>query len=164
MQFVLDENVARIEGRLLYRIDEHSFDFEVNDQSKAMLIQQGNRSTTSILIGSLQLEVSVETGMLLYGWGYFPRYTWKTYHLPKRNPRIHGIRIMYPDPLQPGMSVPLVEVNQWPTFHDPKTGLVCVGSIDNHPDDQYIEFARNIMVNINRGELQAIWLLPELIG
>jgi hypothetical protein len=67
IQFAKSERSA-LAGQLLYRANEYSFDFEFESKDEA-LFRAGDKGTTSLLVGTLQIEIGIETGAALYVWG-----------------------------------------------------------------------------------------------
>jgi hypothetical protein len=60
-----------LQGELFYNRSEQSFDF-VSMSRSGVRRRMGDLGPTSVLIGTLQIEIGVETGTLLYVWGYHP--------------------------------------------------------------------------------------------
>src|SRR5689334_21313519 len=57
-----------LQGKLVYRAYEHSFDFKVESEPE-LLRHAGNKGTTSVLVGTLRIEIGIETGNALFVWG-----------------------------------------------------------------------------------------------
>lgn len=151
-----------LSGELLYRISEHSFDYAPNDYAGLEEIA-GIKGRTSILIGTLQLEVGVETKAVLYAWGYAPRVSWlrANVHAP---PAIKsGLKIALDSDLRAGISIRLAVVGEWRTEHNSETGWIVVSSVPDPTAGESIEFADNTIATLRSGRLVAVWLHPKLV-
>ncbi|MFE5209808.1 hypothetical protein [Streptomyces sp. NPDC056600] len=60
-----------LEGVLAYTESEYGFSFSVRD-GQALSVRLGSQGVTSVVIGTLQLEVDIESGEVLFAWGYLP--------------------------------------------------------------------------------------------
>lgn len=147
-----------VSGILAYVRQDHAFDFRPLDAdhlTKAV----GTMGTASLLVGSLQVEVGVETGRFLYVWGYHPMQTWKdgVVNPPSYRP---GLVSAATGSLKPGVSEAIAEVGHWHTLHDGSTGWVQLSSDPVVEADSAIEFAEDVVAGIAGGRLMGLWLRP----
>lgn len=93
-------------GALVYRVEDHAFDFDEYPSEAA----GGPRM--SLLIGTVQIEVDVATRRLLFAWGYSPSQAWCPSSVPavERTPG----RAYVPAELElrPGMSHTIVQESE----------------------------------------------------
>jgi len=161
IRFFVDLESPKLDGRVLYRTDEYSFDFEpdsITDLDKRV----GSEGRTSVVIGTLQIEIDVETGAALYVWGYHPYFRWRAGRLPTIASRPGTISVLTKEQLHEGVSVSLVHVNEWTTVYDPTTGWICVGASQVAQTIELVEFATKTVAGIEKGVLRSIWLRPEV--
>lgn len=146
-----------LSGILAYVRQDHAFDFRPLDPEQ-LSAAVGAMGTTSLLIGSLQIEVSVETGRFLFAWGYHPMQAWEegTVHPLAYQP---GHVSLVKANLKPGVSEAIAEVGEWPTVQDRSTGWVQVRDpvIESATA---IEFAEDAVAGIADDRLVALWLRP----
>lgn len=159
MRFTVTDEWPTLKGRLVYHTDEYAFDFEP-ESIKEVERRTGGQGTTSILIGTLQIEVGIATGMALFVWGYHPHLAWNQNHLPSLRVVPGGVKVSTGGHLQKGVSVPIFNVGEWQTTHDPDTGWICVGDYTASERCSSIEFATNTIAVIEGNLLRAIWLRP----
>jgi hypothetical protein len=150
-----------LQGELFFSRSEQSFDFESMSRS-GVRRRMGDLGTTSVLVGTLQIEIGIETGTLLYVWGYHPETAWKQARLSTPTAQPGMVSISFEEPPERGVSIGLVEVNEWPTAYDHATGWICIGDPTPGRDAEWVEFATNTVVVLAEGELRALWLKPTM--
>jgi hypothetical protein len=146
-------------GTLTYVKQDHSFGFEPADRQK-LETRRGPDGSTSIEIGTLQIEVGVATRGLLYAWGYHPVGSWVQKALLP--PEILGGSAWLAPGLilKPGVAHVLASVGQWRTWHDPLNGWIRVGP-DDQDDTVTVMIADGVAIGIRGGFLQTVWLHPS---
>ena len=148
-------------GELLYRPIEYSIDFD--PESRASLDERmGSEGVTSIMFATLQIEVAVESGELLYPWGLFPNTRWR--NGPLQPPRfVTGrVRVLTDNKLQPGVSLLFPTGESWPSLRDNTSGWICVGDPTPRSEAIAIEYATNAAVVLIGSQLVSLWLRPRL--
>lgn len=107
-------------GALVYRAEDHAFDFDEYPSEAA----EGPR--TSLLIGTIQVEVDVATRRLLFVWGYSPSAGWC--QSPVRPVEGAAGRAYVPlgMELRPGMSQEVVQQSELRSKVDPERHVVQV--------------------------------------
>lgn len=140
-----------IEGVLIYRAYEYSFDFLSNHRS----------GDVYILIRYLQLTFDSSDNRLLTVWGVNPTNVWKKKKLliPVFNKGIVKVRDDYE--YQSSIAYRFEEFDRWETYFDEKSGWVCVGNYNLKGDA--IMFAQNIGVVLLNNEIVSLWLKPKFI-
>jgi hypothetical protein len=150
MRFIVGGMWQGSGGRLVYRNDEQSFDF------------QGMRpnGVASLLVNDLQLELN-EAGLVLYVWGLCPRATW----LPAQNePPVFQRRTLSAqlgEGIVPGVSKRISGEAAWPVHENTVSRWICVGdpgAVGHH--DSGIEFAAGCVAVLRRDTLVSLWLHP----
>lgn len=149
---------APLQGKLIYRPNEYSFDFEVRSESE-LALRAGGKGTTSLLVGTLQIEVGIETGAALFVWGLHSHsMQWRREDLPRISKEKGGLKIDG-EPII-GVSQGLAEVGEWQTTYDSEIGWLCIGSGENQLADSYREFAENTVAGLINDRLVSLWLRP----
>lgn len=162
MRFLTEMNGHALEGLLVYKRQEYSFDFMPSAPSDlADRIEPG--SVASLAIGDLQIEVATHTGRLLYVWGYHPTQSWIPGPLvsPAASPGV--VTFVDDRPLITGVSIPLKKVAEWPTIYDARTGWVRIGLTQDEGAADHALFAQDSVATVLRGELVALWLRPSMV-
>ncbi len=147
-----------LEGLLRYAETEYSFDFDVGSPAE-LSRRTGESGVTSILIGTLQIEVGVATRRALYVWGLHPRNRWTSARLTRPVPDQRAVVIDPERTLTPGVSVGAAPVGAWSTEFDDESGWVRVAA-DAAVDDMVAEIADGILLGERDGELHSVWLRP----
>lgn len=151
---------APLTGALLYRSEEYSFDF-VPESAEDVRTRAGSRGTTSLLLGTLQLETGVETGLVLFPWGFHPKKLWRSGVVTRPIARPGTVRAVTSSPLEVGVSLEVDERSEWLTWYDPRSTEVCFRRDGSPEPSQLIEFATGAVAGIVGGELVGIWLRPQ---
>jgi len=159
MRFV-EYDCVPLRGELVYRAYEHSFDFKVNSSSE-LAERIGNKGTTSLLIGTLQIEVGIEIGAALFVWGLHSHISqWRRDHLSAVSAKKSGIRVIFDEEPVIGVSQGLADVGEWYTAFDPNTGWICISSNQYDSAQRYIEFAENTVAGVSNERLVSVRLHP----
>ncbi|BDR54520.1 hypothetical protein KIMH_06310 [Bombiscardovia apis] len=149
-------------GKLVYRESEYSLDFiECSDDNLARLSGDGGR--TSLTVHTLQIEIGINTGKLLYPWGLFPlihaidkpltipdSYYGELSVNTAKNKLISGVSIEFPDS------------ENWELCKDPSSGWVFVGNPSITQYSCSIEFANNVIASIENDCIVAFWMRPVI--
>jgi len=159
MRFV-EYDCVPLQGELVYRAYEHSFDFKVKSSSD-LTERIGNKGTTSLLIGTLQIEVGIEVGAALFVWGLHSHFSqWRRDHLSAVPAKRGGIRVLFDEEPTIGISQGLADVGEWHTAFDPNTGWICISSNQSDSAERYIEFAENTIAGVSNEKLVSVRLHP----
>ncbi len=165
VRFLVDQTLTPLKGSLVYNSNDSAFDFEPY-QDQQLIQRIGPSSTSSLTIGTLQIEVGVDTSIALHVWGLMPQASWKRGDLPYIDAQPGGVKIALADEEWPhldrGTSIGLVEINEWPTVFDPKSGWLCIGSPDTDNSSSCVEFASDTIAVIKGDILTAVWLHPKI--
>lgn len=149
IEFELGVAERPIEGVLVYRQSEHSFDFEPKPGGGA----------NSISVADLEIQIDDTTGRALYVWGYHPSVRWERAILRPPAGRPGSLFVRTSEPLVPGKSVRIEEHRNIATKHDPESGWVCV-RLGDFQDEHLIEFAQGVVAGLHGRELSSLWLHP----
>jgi hypothetical protein len=162
MKFEWQKSGASLDGELLYRAGEYSIDFEV--ACDAPLAERvGSAGNTSLSFATLQVEVGIEHGELLYPWGLFPNTCWQVGNLTVPALQAGRVRVVVgEDPLQAGVAVLFSDSSAWPVVWDPNSGWICFGNVTSRFDAIAIEYAKNSVAVIADGQLLSLWLRPKM--
>ncbi len=160
MQFATSHDLLALPGRVVYRAADYAFDFELqSDQELSNRV--GRQGTTSLLIGTLQIEVSIETGLLLYVWGYCPITQWSRANVFPASRQSGGVKLLSSNRLEVGISEKYIDLMQWPIAYDDASGWICLGKADRPMEANWIEFATDTIAVVRSTVLHALWLHPD---
>lgn len=143
-------------GQLVYCQAEYSFDFVPRENELNSRVR-GSR-TGSISIGTLQLEVSVETGEILFPWGLFPHTRWTDRVMVPPNTCPGRLFLADISVLVPGAAVDLPGGTEWQTHFHRESGWLYTGVGDTA--DVIVEFAANAGASLTNEQLTGLWLKP----
>lgn len=146
-------------GSLKYSQVDMGFSFEAADLPElAERLSGGGR--TSVVIDSLQLEVGVDSGELLYVWGYCPGGAWAPLSL-RPAPSTEGKIFVEADPsLEEAISVSISRSAVWDYGFDRESGWVCVFRSMSATED-LIEVAEGVLIGLIGEDINSVWLHPE---
>jgi hypothetical protein len=156
LRFTLALELEPIPGRLLYRMGDHAVDFQADHPSE-LQYQIGSAGVTSLSIGTLQLEIAIASGRLLYPWGYLPLESLKRRSLKRIDAVAGAIRVDVSRPLVAGVSI--AHGVDWTACHDPESGLIQLEGSDNRYDTA-INFCAQSTACMMGDRLVAVQLLP----
>jgi hypothetical protein len=145
-------------GRLVYAESDYAFNFELDPSDEA---RRGTRGSTSFVIGTLQLEVALESMQCLYIWGYCPQQGWKLSPLSPPSAQQGSLKVHSDAPLTAGVSIGLDKIMPSTPWFDPESGWFCIGNKEVDADSQAVEFANNCIAVIASGQLSSLWIHPE---
>jgi hypothetical protein len=151
-----------LRGRLKYRRDEHAFDFEPSSADE-LAKHTGSQGVASLSLGTLQLEVGIETGHLLYVWGYHPRSGWAEQELADVRSQTGCLRVLSDAALIPGVSTSLGDSGAWRTLVDHRSGWVSVEPLEPTPVEAYVEIADSVLVGLAEQRIAGLRLRPEYV-
>jgi hypothetical protein len=163
VRFYIDRNQPRLEGQLLFV--EHSLEF-VPDLPRELAAREGSWGVTSVVIDTVQIEIGIEQGNVLYVWGFLgPVEFLNRRQITLAPPLSHPVGLRVADDAGefiPGVSIGLDWDRAWPVGYDPRSGWICIGKPNVMATNDCIEFASNSIAVIEKGELQALWLRPAM--
>lgn len=149
-----------LQGQVVYRAYEHSFDFKVESEPE-LLRRAGEKGTTSVLVGTLQIEVGIETGNALFVWGLHSHNSqWKRDRLERVLSEKGCVRVSFDCEAIGGVSQALAGVGEWNTTYDVNNGWICISAREDDAAESYIEFAQDTIAGLANGKLVSIWLRP----
>ncbi|MCC8373917.1 MULTISPECIES: hypothetical protein [Photorhabdus] len=160
MNFLWKPCIKPLQGKLIYRESEYSIDFidysEVEVERKT-----GNQGCTSLTIGTLQIEVGVESGKLLYPWGLYPLQHCESRELiiPTMLPGEIFVYLNNTKLIQ-GVAMDIPNINLWPAFRDPSTKWICIGDDELIGGITVIQFADNVAMALRNDSLMSLWIKP----
>lgn len=144
-----------LRGSLYYFEDEYSFDFFPDPG------QEPGYGAAVVLVGTLQIAIDLATGQAVYVFGLRPRIRWieRPLSMP---PAKEGAVFFSPadgEKFISGVGLQYPGADQWPTYHDARTGWICVG--DPTPTEAY-EIATGTALGVDNGQLKSIWMRPSI--
>lgn len=159
MIFVTPTNDEPLEGILRYTESEYSFAFDVASPADLQK-RSGSAGVTSLTVGTLQIEVGIEHGSILFVWGLCPRARWKRESIGRPNPIASGARVETSEKLQPGVSVEIAAVGSLSTSFDDTSGWVRVAKNQGSASHQEVEVASGVVLGLTNDDLDSLWLQP----
>jgi|SRR5215472_13217011 len=152
-------NERPLEGILRYITAEHSFIFEPTSPADVQA-RSGLSGVTSLSVGTLQIEIGVDTRLVLFVWGLHPRTTWNMQPIGRPNPEKASVSVEMQVPLLRGVTVPIAPVGAWATSFDEITGWVRVARDANFASERELLVASGITLGLTNGGLDSLWLHP----
>lgn len=147
-------------GQLVYREYEYSFDFIPAQQSE-IVQRSGRGGTTSLLIGTLHIEVGIETRLALFVWGLHSHNSqWVRAPLSPVSPRSGYLQVVFDQEPITGVSQALTESAHVRTIYDPDSGWIRLSFGDDQTEHVYSEFAQDMVAGLLEEKLVSLWLRP----
>ncbi|MEN6307984.1 MAG: hypothetical protein ABFD91_09540 [Anaerohalosphaeraceae bacterium] len=149
-----------IEGKLVYRQGDYSFDFIPFSTDKFDTIV-GEQSTTSLLINTLQIEISIQSKRLLYIWGYCPLFNYQEADIPEIKFEDGEITLLSDAALDIGVSMNISNGLKWSLYGDKKTGWSVVTYHDKWQNSKFIRIANGCIVGLIDMQISCLCLNPD---
>jgi len=153
-------SAEEISGTLIYTESEHSFRFDPG--SPAVLNDiAADAGLTSLAIGTLQVEVAIATGRVLFVWGLHSKARWTVEAIgqPEATPGL--VELSRVHEVTAGVSRQIADAEELFTSFDPETGWVRVTWAPlNSTDEQRIRIASGTCLGLRGDQLTSVWLQP----
>ncbi|MFF7146410.1 hypothetical protein ACFZB5_35515 [Streptomyces nodosus] len=150
-----------LEGVLTYDESEYGFSFSAQSR-ESLSARLGSEGVTSVLIGTLQLEVDIESQEVLFAWGYFPNVRGEVAELGAPNFTPGRVFISSRHSFQPGVSLE-IPGKGWRVSYDPSSGWVAI-RLKGAVDAKLVQIASGIVLGVDSGDLVSVWLDPVFAG
>jgi hypothetical protein len=150
-------------GTLEYSYHEYSFHFEPSSWNlfRKEVLDDG---AASLLIGTLQLEVALSTGVFLFVSGYHPWVSWVEKSIVPPDPRPGAVFVVADREFTDGAAVRLTAVGEWTTAYDRSSGWVRVTADLESEDEQVVLIAEGTSLGLIGDQLNSVWLHPIFDG
>jgi hypothetical protein len=149
-------------GALEYVLAEHSFAFRPRDALQ-LSDRAGSDGRTSVLVGTVQIEVAVDSQSLLYAWGYCPRANWSRGALVVPTFVDAEVHISTDSPLIAGVSLrATTATEQMGILYDTDSGWICIGTTDCGSAEMVL-IATGVGIGLADSSLASIWLRPAFV-
>lgn len=147
-----------LSGQLVYLESEYGFKFEV-DAPMDLQVLAGDQGIGSLSLGTLQIAVGVETGNLLYPWGYHPHVSWLEAKLQPPVGRRCLLQVVSNStrPLASGVAEKVLAAGKWISECDKDAGWLRVADDVNTESLEFVEFASGCIAGVARGQLNELW-------
>lgn len=149
---------AALRGRLRYLSGEYSFDFHPASEEQ-LNARVGNLGTTSLLVGTLQLEVDIEHGTVLYAWGFLPHTAWISGSADPEAFTECTVHIRPGEVLVRGVSLKIENSSERVPVFDKATGWMRVGA-PSERDQKRLQVATDTLVGVSGGRINSVWMRP----
>lgn len=160
--FTCDLTKRPLSGRLVYRAAEYAIDF-VDCARDEIALMAGNRGCCSLSLGTLQIEVGVETGRLLYPWGYCPLMNCELKSLPMKQIDAGAIYVgSCGEGLIAGVALEFPGSRLWRMFKDEVSGWICIGDPAIGENVHLIQFSTDALLSFSEKRVTALWIKPVL--
>ena len=119
--------------------------------------------TTSLSIGTLQIEIGIEKRNLLYVWGYHPFFNWKTTSIPEPEAFLGSVTLLPEHKLESGVSLAVDEGQKWRTFHDTNSGHIVITKHENFLAGKLIKIADGCIIELKENSLSSLVLHVRMV-
>lgn len=161
--FSFQENQFVLQGQQIYRKNEYSFDFLLDNDS--MLKEHaGKMGTTSLSIGTLQIEIAIENKALLYVWGFHPYFNWQSKQIPEVETILGTVILTSDCELQQGVALSISDGQNWQTFHDASSEQIVITKSDEFLTGTNIRINNCCIVELREGSIFSIVLRVRSIS
>jgi len=158
MKFFSCEADSVLEGDLIYREAEYSVDF-ISVSPRHLRSRIGCQGCISLTIGTLQIEVGIETKLLIYPWGFLPLVNVKKEKIEIPIFKRGGIKVdLCGLELVEGVSFEVLESGSWKTISDCESGWIYIGGGEALKNVCYYEFAAGAVLGICNGDIVCIYI------
>jgi hypothetical protein len=166
MKCVYDLNQV-LKGKHVYRREDYAFDF-LPASIEQLRCGIGDLGTASLTIHELQIEMDVETGRLVYVWGYCPWFSWIETDMPLDGPVVDGAVFALEHELDRGeaRSIPPTQREQWRIMHNPSSGWVIAiaASTEDTGTDILVRITEGCILGLRGTDLTMLWIHAQVGG
>jgi hypothetical protein len=159
MRFRFETGSSPTPGQPSYAVEDHALTYDLQRDEDVQL--GASPRHTSLSIGTIQIEVSLDTYQCLYVWGYCPSTHWKKSSLSTPIAKRGRVFVETDAPLFAGVSVGIEQMSKAKVRFDIKSGWLCIGTPECNENDEVIEFATSSLAVLNEGRLRSIWIRPQ---
>ncbi|MFD8953936.1 hypothetical protein ACFV0B_34355 [Streptomyces xanthophaeus] len=156
MKFSIQDG-SPLEGVLAYEESEYGFSFSARS-GKSLSERLGSEGVASVLIGTLQLEVDIESREALFAWGYFPNFRGVVAELGVPQFILGRVFISSDHSFESGVSYE-VPGDKLHVSYDPSSGWVAI-CLNDATDAKFVQIASGTVLGISDGDLVSVWLNP----
>lgn len=154
MNLNINKDAEFLNGNLIYRKNEYSFDYEPSRNADFCL-----------MIGNIYLGFNSESLLAQQIWGYNHYSGWISKKLTPPTPTQCGLSLESNNQgIESGVNKRLIKVNEWQTLFDKHIGWICIGEDNLNKTCCSVEFAKNIIAVLVDSQLKALWLKPQFIN
>ena len=155
-RFEVATDAPPVQGQPYYAAEDYALGFKITPEELQQCAGRGGR--TSLLIGTVQLEVAIDNSRCLYVWRYSPMAGWIRSSLTAPQAPPGSLKVIVGDPLERGISIGLEEMVPISTCFDPTSGWLCVGHQLPDSGASYVEFATQTVATIVDSRLHSLWV------
>ena len=162
IKFKIHGNSVPVNGKPKYVVDDQALAYLADTRSGAHLPSQ-RVGQTSLVAGTLQLEVSVPDGTVMWLWGYAPLSAWRRASLIVPEAKHAALTVVNPN-IEAAKSVRLWPDDRISLMVDPSSGWFRLCDATYSPREQgemWIEFAQDTIAELRADRLVAIFVRPE---
>lgn len=155
------EEGSPLEGVLKYSAEDYSLRFELNPL-RDRPARLGVSGLASIMIGTLQLEVDIESRLLLFAWGLHPKTLWIDGSGAPHDAHPGRVKVGKGVRLQEGVAIPMSRVGEWSTIYDSKSKWARLTKDFNIPDEIQVTISSGVVIGLRQKYLNSVWMYPLL--
>ncbi|MFH8659878.1 hypothetical protein [Streptomyces afghaniensis] len=149
-----------LEGVLTYDESEYGFSFSAQS-GDSLSGRLGSEGVASVLVGTLQLEVDIESREVLFAWGYFPNVRGVVAELSAPQFIPGRVFISSDHSFEPGVSFE-VPGDRWRVSYNPSSRWVAI-RLNDSTDAKFVQIASGTVLGIDNGDLVSVWLSPVFV-
>jgi hypothetical protein len=155
VRFLVERDLPPTGGKLVYSRTDLSFAFEMSAPRASDLF--------SLAMGTLQLDVIMNSGLVLYPWGYWPYPAWSAGAVVVPADRVvAAVRADLLEGLPPrGAGVGLPGGSLFTTYDQDSGWIQISRQLKPTSGASAVEFAANCIMQISNEELVGLFLHPE---
>ncbi len=147
-----------IAGEPVYVTEDHAFSFNPKVSPHALEIV-GDAGTTSLALGTLQLEVSIRTRRCLWLWGYSPQTGWARARVEAPPAEEGGVQVLDADLLS-GVAIRAASDDAISRVFDRDSGWFALLT-SSEPKGKAVLLATDTVVLVDAGKLAAVYVRPK---
>lgn len=154
-----------LHGSLIYRESEYSIDFLCSSVYELEEIT-GSQGCVSLTMGTLQLEVGIESRRVLYPWGLFPLIRAENGRITVPDYRPGAVIVdICNSKLIPGVAFEVPGSRKWSIIKDISNGWIYIGPTPEQiadADISFIEFSTDSVLGIKDSKIVSLLLRPTI--
>ncbi|MDQ1042010.1 hypothetical protein [Streptomyces sp. V4I2] len=159
MRFSIQDG-STFEGVLTYSDSEYGFSFDARCD-EALSERLGSEGVTSVVIGTFQLELDIESREVLFAWGYLPNVRREVMSSDAPQFTAGRVAISADSPFEPGVSV-AVPGDDWGVSYNPSSGWISI-RLRDAAKAEFVEICSGTVLGIDGVDLVSVWLKPVFV-
>jgi hypothetical protein len=151
--FVRDQPPPHL-GRYIYVPDDYSIHFDESHLCE----EDSQEPYGSLAVGTLELSISMQNGMLRFVSGYCPSRSWVASELKTPECLFGAVFVEDYKTMMPGVTYPVETIRSPVVRFDSRSGWLCIGDDYRVGDVVAVQYSDDSIVLFEHSDAKSIWM------